>query len=57
MSWSRKGAILGFILGLVVIFVIGKNHGATGSLTLWDFTLWPGFGALSGWAAGKILAK
>lgn len=56
MSWSRKGALLGAILGLLVIVVIGYIRGGA-TVTLWHLVLGPIIGAMSGWAVGKIVSK
>lgn len=52
MSWSRKGALLGAIAGILVVIVV-KGGGAN----LWHLLIWPMVGSLSGWAAGKIISK
>ena len=57
MSWSRKGALLGAIVGLLVLFVVAINRGTVGQIAIIALIMWPAIGALIGWAVGKILSK
>jgi hypothetical protein len=56
MSWSRKGVLIGAILGpLVMLFTGGNQYG--GGPTLWHLLLGAVLGALGGWVIGKVIAK
>ena len=52
MSWSRKGALLGAIAGILAVIVFRG-----GSASVLHFIIWTVVGSLSGWAAGKIMSK
>lgn len=60
MSWSRKGALLGALLGFLIVTLLAFNANTNGGgshISMTHMIFWTILGSLCGWGVGKVLSK